>query len=270
MNVKELCIKLQLEPDVIDAVNAYRSIAVTAKQNNLCDGLYAPADWDEAVQKLRAYCRPDERGLKILSVMLDCLCDTYRSYIQKGIDENIFWDTMKFIPRFMQEDKRLRGVTAFTWDWWLPRQISLHEFRIGQYEYEFTERDGKKIIFLHIPSDADLSKGKIDAVQSFASKFFPEYLFSEIRCDSWLLSPALAQLLPPDSNIIRFQKQFRVTEWDKNSPAFMDWVYSSRALPYADLPENTLLQKNMKRHLLSGGCVGWACGIFVTPKQENV
>lgn len=48
------------------------------------------------------------------------------------------------------------------------------------------------------------------------------------------------------------------TDYDTN--AFIEWVFQRNDLPLNDLPEDTLLRKNMKAYLLQGGKVGWSRG----------
>ena len=48
------------------------------------------------------------------------------------------------------------------------------------------------------------------------------------------------------------------TDYDTN--AFIEWAFQRNDLPLNDLPEDTLLRKNMKAYLLHGGKVGWSHG----------
>ncbi len=79
-------------------------------------------------------------------------------------------------------------------------------------------------------------------------------------CESWLLSPALKILLPRTSKIIKFQEMFEICSVNEKDMSFMEWVYKRRDIPLETLPENTSLQRNMKRFLLSGGQIGEASG----------
>lgn len=267
MNINKLCIGSGLDEEVTGLVLKYNSMFEYDKISDKCNKLYMPATWDEGIRELQEYCGEDEDGIKMLTLCLYCLIHTYDMYQEKGIPDIIFWDTIKFIPRFMGKHKELYGKNAFTWAWWFPRQISMYEYRIGEYEYEFIEEDSIKKISLHIPSDANLKSGNIAAVFPFVQKYYPEYINADIVCDSWLMVPALTGLLPPGSNIVQFQKQFNIKSVDEDSLAFMDWIYQSRDIAYNDLPENTSLQRKVKEHLLSGGKIGWAYGIY---KKQDI
>jgi hypothetical protein len=79
----------------------------------------------------------------------------------------------------------------------------------------------------------------------------------------------LQQLLPEDSNIIRFQNLFRLESVDYESMAVLDWVYPGAKPVIASLPEQTSLQRKMKHFLLEGGKVGWGKGILAYPIQKR-
>ena len=92
-----------------------------------------------------------------------------------------------------------------------------------------------------------------------------------MTCESWLLSPVLKDLLPPDSRILRFQRAFDLTPGSGDErEAVLQWVFRLTALQQETvsldtLPESTSLQKSLKRFLLSGGVVTCAGGPLARP-----
>ena len=263
MDIRRLCKGLGLADEVEREILACEQAIHYEEMEEPMERLFSPDTWEQGIRETEGVLGEDPRGMKMLAVCLRCLQKTYRLYEEKGICEKVFWDTMGFIPRFLEAHRAQHGVYAFTWAWWLPRQISLHEFRIGEFEYEFA-RDGKKpVIWIHIPADARLAQGEIAGIYPFAQTYFPEYGDAPIRCASWMLVPALGEILPEDSRILQFQSRFDVTEVEEDNPAFMDWIYSCRTEDYASLPERTSLQKGVKKRLLDGGRIGWATGTYV-------
>ena len=89
---------------------------------------------------------------------------------------------------------------------------------------------------------------------------------SKFACDSWLLSPALKELLPEESRILQFQNRFEVKSWNKEEDAYLEWVFKRKDLPLEKLPEETSLQRKMKAYVLQGGKIGEAYGEI--PKQH--
>ena len=71
-------------------------------------------------------------------------------------------------------------------------------------------------------------------------------------------SDALKELLPPDSRILRFQQAFDLTPGTEDErEAVLQWIYhlappQQQNVSLSTLPEDTALQKSMKRYLLSG------------------
>lgn len=226
--------------------------------------LSQPETWKHSIEQITTQLGEDPDGCKMLTVMLLCAVDAYEEYQKKGMSEKIFVDTMKFCTRFTQEHYQVHGFYAFTWGWWFPRQISLHEFRIGALEYEMIVTEGEKLINIHIPADADMTrealrKSYLEA-REFFKKFFPEYGRAEMVCDSWLLAPSLRELLPESSRILGFQNAFDVIRVDETSNGCIRWVYGRTDLPYSELAEKTSLQKKIKACLLAGRSIGEAYG----------
>ena len=84
-------------------------------------------------------------------------------------------------------------------------------------------------------------------------------------CESWLLSPALKEMLPPESRIRRFQDAFDITEEDPEDTSALEWVFfiaegQRDSVRYENLPEDTSLQRKMKAAFLAGRKPGNAGG----------
>lgn len=260
MTLREVC-------DLIRLPDPVREEVLTLSQNMdekelalyIAD-LYQPETWEAAVKSIEQALGEDPDGFKILTLMLELAARAYEEYEKKGISETIFADTMKFCTRFVTENQEVFGTYAFVWAWWFPRQLSLHEFRIGDLEYEMIRKDGEKLLNVHIPGDADISlpsvKKSWSAARAFFREYYPEYSDAEMVCDSWLLSPNLEKLLPEGSRILQFQKLFEMIHVNEDSDAGIRWVYGRTDLPYEALPEGTSLQRRMKAYLLEGKHTG--------------
>lgn len=202
----------------------------------------------------------------MLKIMLAAGLYARELYTERNIDETVYIETMSCFSRFVNEYRQSYGVYGFDRGFWTGRQLSLSLFRLGELEYELAEFNGEKAISIHIPSGADLSEKRIDAslvhARNFLSEHFSEYAGGEFYCTSWLLAPALKMLLPPTSKIFRFAERFRIISINENAKDYVQWVYKVPGLSAEDFPEHTLLQKNMKQYILSGGKIGDATGIL--------
>ena len=79
----------------------------------------------------------------------------------------------------------------------------------------------------------------------------------------------LLGMLSQDSKIIAFQHRFKLQDVDYSDTDYIEWVFKTRDVPIADLPEDTGLQRNMKRHLLNGGTIGTGYGILTSAVLIN-
>ena len=270
MSNNELYRLLDIPKDVIRRLNAYEK-SRTGTFNIAISDLMTD---DALVQNLDKFILSavgeDTDGIKTLWEELNIARQSFEEYRQKGISLDIFTNTMKFCTRFLPDYHKTYSCYRVVWGWWFPRQLSLREFRIGALEYEFSE---EKCIQIHIPSDADLTRQavleSISEFKRFCKQYYPEWDGQEMHCGSWLLSPALKNILSDKSNILSFQKLFDVVETDEESMAVLDWVFPGFDEISDKLPENTSLQGNMKRYLPEGKKIGWTKGILAYNENNN-
>ena len=96
-----------------------------------------------------------------------------------------------------------------------------------------------------------------------STRIFPDYRDKDYVCHSWLLAPELKALLPEDSHILDFQRRFRIQEVDYQGQEYVEWVFKTGNARVADYPENTRLQKSMKKYLQEGGKIGNGFGVWI-------
>ena len=215
----------------------------------------------------------DDNGAGILIRQLMIAADSRKYGAWKGIPEEIWMETMKCFPRFISEHRRSYGRDGFDRYGWTTRQIGAKLFRIGELEYELTEdKEGRKEIGLHIPSDTKLETERMNASLKAADAFirerFPEWDGVPKTCESWLLSPALKDLLPEGSRILRFQEAFELEEIYPEDDAALEWVFyvaegQRKELNISRLPEDTSLQRKMKAMIMKGRKPGAAKGVLL-------
>lgn len=276
MDLELLCRKIALQPEVQDAVLSFANSFEFEPIRPILEDLKSGDRKESARLRLSEILGEDPRQFKMLACMLQCAAEAYSWYEDEEIGEDVYVDTMKCFPRFLEECRQNTGAYAFDRAFWTVRQIGCRLFRLGSLEFELELLDAQPVISVHIPSDADLSPAACDDSFRLAEPFFrrhfglnlPQYL-----CHSWLLAPVLERLLPSDSNIIQFQRRFTVYEIDESDRSFLQWVFQCAEGPWVALPEHTSLQRALKVHLLSGGTVGAAKGIlsrrtFGSPEQD--
>lgn len=262
-----LCARIFLPLDMRRrTIEAHHQIDYPALEAEM-EMLFHRETWEAGRNELTRKLGDDPDGRKILACMLQCARKSEALYRTLGIPETIFDATFRCFSRFVEEHRTSYGTEAFDRDWWTAHQISLQLFRLGELEYEMTTLDDKAVVSIHIPSDAVLQTGElrksVQQANAFFAVYFPNYKDVPYICHSWLLEPALAQVLPPTSHIRSFQRSFTIDHVDYGARDFIEWVFKNPNLPMKDLPEDTTLQRNLKHYLLSGGDIGEALGILV-------
>lgn len=235
---------------------------------------------EEAWQKLVQYSAPFEgdSGMGQLAVFLAAACHTRNKYKELGISDSIFLDTMGCFKRFLEETKEITGNWIFDRGFWVWRQTSCLLFRLGTLEFEYWKAEGilpdeikenDMAISVHIPSDAVLTEEKLaesyEAMHTFwtehEKQLFPMGKPRFVYCSTWLLSPELQKLLPENSGIRRFASEYRIYHQNLENKGFYRWLFNGRK-ELDTLPENTSLQRAVKKHLATGGKIGIASGVW--------
>ncbi|WP_372630836.1 hypothetical protein [Cohnella sp.] len=80
-------------------------------------------------------------------------------------------------------------------------------------------------------------------------------------CHSWLLYPGLADIRPPDSNIVKFQRFFHVYDVDPSTREAEQRIFIRTSDDPSDYEAGTSLQRSAKAYLASGRKLGTGSGI---------
>lgn len=158
VTIDELYELIKLPRGVIEQLKQYEKHRKGDIPSEIRERLFLREHWDEGVKELQSYLGEDPYGINILWEQLNLVRSyTYEEYIKRSISIDIFSDTFGFVTRFVSGTKDADGKYKYEWAWWLQRQITLQEFRIGSLEYEFVESNGVREVEVHIPSDADMN-----------------------------------------------------------------------------------------------------------------
>ena len=129
---------------------------------------------------------------------------------------------------------------------------------------------GSPVINVHVPAGADLSEDTVAAsirwAETFFRMYFPAHRAQAFLCYSWLLYSGLRELLPPQSRILQFARQFSVISQVADPDEAMERIFGKRRPKKADCPQETSLQRAA---LQNRGCLGYACGIRKIPKTTT-
>lgn len=240
----------------------------------LTDIRYAENAQIQLAKELKAY--DCENGIAELAVMLAAASHTRKHYRAMNISDQIYLDTMGCFRRFLDETKNNTGDWKFDRAFWTWRQTAGCLFRLGTLEFEYTKcyqdtipnvSKNDMLISVHIPSDAKLTKENLSHSYNEMNQF---YWRNEnavcyngnpkaVVCHTWLLSPNLLKFLREDSNIRSFAADYEILETDADNSGCLEWLFQGMT-DLETLPENTSLQKEVKKYLLQGGFIGHGLG----------
>ncbi|MCQ2613943.1 MAG: acyltransferase domain-containing protein [Treponemataceae bacterium] len=265
MTVEELC-SLTGMPDLVSgAMIGFDREPLTENLRFLAEDLIVPGKAEAAQQEIhQMFCGRGDDGYYILFLHLKAACLAYESYRKRGIADSVYAATMECFARFVKEHYASFGRYGFDRDFWTWRQLSLCLFRLGTLEYEFASAD--RTVFLHIPGNADITRSVCAAsfaeFRSFCRDQFPECIEWPCKVESWLVAPALDQLLPENSRIRQFKSCFETVEVNEDADDYKTWVFGSQIEDMSKAPEETSLQRKIKEWVLKGGKIGEAKAVL--------
>ena len=199
--------------------------------------------------------------------------EVHGRYVEQGISEQVFDDTFRDIAIWAEDFFQKNGYYGIDQIYWIGQSVRMKLFRLGRLQFEPVDLEqdicldgctiaaGAKVLNVHIAADGPLLLDDcLDSLQQ-ARDFFnmPQARFI---CDSWLLAPALEEMLPESSNIIRFQKLFRIISVHHRFRQAEQRVFGRILDDHALYPEETVLQRKLKAALLDGNEPGIGFGII--------
>lgn len=201
-------------------------------------------------------------------------------YREKKVEESIITASFDDIIYKMNECKRVKGIYGISRPGWFYGWFKASRFMLGrlQFELSFIPGDvftggkllkkGDKAIRIHIPDNGKSfdRETRKDAYRRAHSFFLREFDSDDIPfiCSSWLLSPLNEEFLGNKSNIVDFSKEFKIIETKDDGNVSAVWIFGKeyRNNPF-EMPEDNTLQRKYREHLIKGGSILSATGVFV-------
>ncbi len=150
-----------------------------------------------------------------------------KRFQQLGIPQIVWLDTMSDMAIWLRHEKRNHGIIglgkiARSWTALLYRGEVLRFGRLecnrkSVFKYaplagangDVLVAPGDNVINLHIPEDGPLNikhcSASVRKMAEFFAERYPGYDWKGMTCNSWLCDTQLRDLLPENSNIIKFQ-----------------------------------------------------------------
>jgi len=214
-----------------------------------------------------------------------------RQYAEKGIADDVFYDTMVDMRCKIGECVECKGVPGTFVPGWYEGIFKMQIFGLGRFVYQarayrgregFTMACGRcltredKALSMHIPSSGVplTDEVRFDSYRR-AHRFYRD-LFNGgptlFQCASWLLYPGHREFLPKSSNILRFMDDFEIVSTSEEAEFTHGWrVFGKSAgLPPDEFPTDTGLRRAYAERLKSGGKTGGATGVFLFDGEKIV
>lgn len=200
-------------------------------------------------------------------------------YKIKGLSDEIYYNNMCDLKYKLLECYSLHGIWGTMSASWFPRFFDITRFALGRLQFEVMDswfdyddedmhiRANDQIINVHIPSSGKLTQEQCMDAYKQAYEFYKDYHKDGVLymyCHSWLLEPALEEILDENSNIIKFKRNFKVFRTDKRDVFPDAWrVFMKKEdVPIEEYPEDNSMQKKIKEYLLKGNTIGYGLGVM--------
>jgi hypothetical protein len=198
--------------------------------------------------------------------------DAYEEYRARGISDDIYYDTFSDLQIWCKKCYQDFGVYGIEEYGWLQEHVQLRLFRLGRLQFQPIALDqdvkaegrkfrkGELALNVHIPEGGPLDEQSVERSFRVAQAFF-RGIPSIFVCQSWLLYPQLSEVLPPTSNILKFQKNFVVYEVDREAKQAEERIFNRVCEDPSLYEERTSLQQSAKAYLMAGNQLGNGYGI---------
>ena len=146
-------------------------------------------------------------------------------------------------------------------------RISHEAVTLKKSEWKVKLKGGDPLVALHIPRGKEFAPENVEdalnQTKKILAEHYPEYQYKGFFCGSWLLDNQLVDILGEEANISKFCKRFLPFGVKSNGNAPFGYVFQRPTdTPLEDLPENTRLQRALKKHYLEGGAIYDTHGVF--------
>ncbi len=209
-------------------------------------------------------------------VLLAALPDVREYHRRHGIPERISRLTLADLGRAMARHRRRHGTPGLDLATWLALHFRGTLYQLGRLQFQRDRLNevlgravaeaglpcgpGDPALNIHIPRFyGPLSPTACDDSLRQAGRFFaqhfPQERYAVATCHSWLLDEQLARYLPAESNILRFQRRFRIAHVPQapDDEEILGHVFVRVPDRLDELPHRTTLDRAMVDHLRTGG-----------------
>lgn len=170
-------------------------------------------------------------------------------------------------PLFEAQPDGWRGHAVSPYGW-----VEKNARFLPAAEWQLALQRGDTVLDLHIPRkdplNAQTCSVSYTQALAFFAHVFPERQPKALHCHTWMFSPQLQQFLPPESNVVRFQREFYLYPF-AGSPSFLwNFVFGDKYPLRESAPRDTSLRRAVLDWLENGSEIFDLPGLmFHTPAE---
>jgi len=198
-------------------------------------------------------------------------------YSEKGVSYEILLDTLADIGRWLDTWSELEGGLYLGELHWLRLHMGMGLFKLGRLQFAFGKshhdipekgiKKGDNVMEVHIPRTGPLSprecEESFELAKEFFTKYYPEYEYKYFTCHSWLMDENLKELLPENSNILKFRNMFEVFCAEESYAALrFIFKWNAKKADINTFEAKTSLEKNIKAWVQDGKKLYQALGVI--------
>jgi hypothetical protein len=186
----------------------------------------------------------------------------------RGVPEEVTWRTLGDLGNHVASRLAIEGRPGFD-PFWFSYHLRGRIYRLGRLQFNVGRATidsgpdapfvpGDPVLGIHVPMAGPLTPESVDDALAQGRAFFPRHVSDRHvpigTCRSWLLDPQLAEFLPADSNIVRFQRRFALVDgWSMpGDNAVLHYVFGLTHADPADLVPTSTLQRAIRDRLCRG------------------
>lgn len=138
--------------------------------------------------------------------------------------------------------------------------------------WECVAGPGDGCLSIHIPRGADISRETLDnavaSAYAIVAERYPEYHARVVFGSSWILDPKLQTFVGPNSKITGLQNAFCTYPQKCDGKGLFGYVFPKNYESIETLPEDTSLQRKLKRWYMDGGYIYDYAGAIVPCERK--